>query len=250
MDCRRSEALGIDPQLVDAAAGQPPCVGLVVDRELARVPQALGLGAQDARAGGVKRHQPHSARVALQQSLDPSAHLLGRLVGERDRQDLVRVHLLGVDQERHPVGQHARLAAARARQDQQRSLPVRDRLALGLVQPSQQALDPRFPIRGKLARWAWFVEVIGRVGGALRLGWGVVRHPAPRIDARSAGRAPYVLGPVCRPCRGLAGSADEPGQLSSASSSWLSFWAWACAGWYERSPAGPAPGRQCWRRRR
>ena len=60
--------------------------------------------------------------------------------------------LVGVDQERDPVGQHARLAAAGPRQDQQRPLPVRDRLALGLVQPRQQALDPLILVGGALTR--------------------------------------------------------------------------------------------------
>ena len=66
---------------------------------------------------------------------------LGGLVGERDREDLPRLRLVGVDQERDPVGEHARLAAARAGEDQQRPLAVRDRLALGLVQALQQLLE-------------------------------------------------------------------------------------------------------------
>ena len=37
--------------------------------------------------------------------------------------------------------EHARLAAARAGEDQQRPLAVRDRLALGLVQALQQLLE-------------------------------------------------------------------------------------------------------------
>ena len=39
------------------------------------------------------------------------------------------------------MGEHARLARARARQDQQRALAVRDRLPLGLVEVLQQLLE-------------------------------------------------------------------------------------------------------------
>jgi hypothetical protein len=134
-------ALGVHPDLVHAALGQAPRVGLVVDRELARVAQAGGLGAQDPRAGGVEGHQPHPTRGATQQAFDPRAHLLGGLVGEGDGEDLAGLRLVGVDQERQPVGQHARLAAAGAGEDQQRALAVRDRLALGLVETLQQLLQ-------------------------------------------------------------------------------------------------------------
>ena len=141
MDRRRREALGVDAERVGAALGQPARVGLVVDRELARVAEPLGLGAQDPRAGRVEGHQPHAARAVAEQPLDALAHLLGGLVRERDREDLARLRLVGVDQERDPVGQHARLAAARAGEDQQRPLAVRDGLALGLVEALQELLE-------------------------------------------------------------------------------------------------------------
>ncbi len=134
-------ALGVDPDGVHAALGQPPRVGLVVDRELARVAQALGLGAQDARAGSVEGHQPHPARAASEQALDPVAHLAGGLVGERDREDLAGLRLVGVDEVREAMRQHPRLAAAGAGEDQERPLAVRDGLALGLVEPLQQLLE-------------------------------------------------------------------------------------------------------------
>ena len=141
VDRRRRVALGVDADRVHAALDQPPRVGLVVDRELPRVPEPLGLGAQDARAGGVEGHQPHPARAVAEQPLDALAHLLGRLVGEGDRQDLARLRLVGVDQVGDAVGEHARLAGARPREDQQRPLAVRHRLPLGLVEALQQLLE-------------------------------------------------------------------------------------------------------------
>src|SRR6185437_1568937 len=76
-----------------------------------------------------------------EQPLDAPTHLLGCLVGERDRQDLMRVGLPGEDEKGDAVGQDARLARARARQDQERPLPMRHRLALGLVEALEQELD-------------------------------------------------------------------------------------------------------------
>ena len=84
-------------------------------------------------------HMP--ARAVAEQLLDAPAHLLGGLVGERDRQDLARLRLVGEDQVRDPVREHPRLAAAGAREDQQRPLAVGDRLPLGLVEALEQLLE-------------------------------------------------------------------------------------------------------------
>jgi hypothetical protein len=118
-----------------------PGVGLVVDRELARVAEPLGLDAQHPRAGGVEGHDPHRAGAAPEQALDALAHLLGGLVGERDRQDLVGPGLPRVVEVGDAVGQHARLARAGAGEDEQRAVAVHDRLALGRVHPLEEAFD-------------------------------------------------------------------------------------------------------------
>jgi hypothetical protein len=75
--------------------------------------------------------------------LDPLAHLLRRLVGERDREDLVGARLLGAHQVGDAVREHARLARAGAGEDQQRPLAVHDGVALGRVETRQQLVDPR-----------------------------------------------------------------------------------------------------------
>ena len=59
LDRRGREALGVDAELVEAALDEPARVGLVVDRELARVAEPRRLGAQDPRARGVEGHHPH-----------------------------------------------------------------------------------------------------------------------------------------------------------------------------------------------
>ena len=89
----RGEALGVDVELVEAVLDQPARVGRVVDRELARVAEPVGVGAQHPRAGGVEGHHPHRAGGAADEQLDALAHLLRGLVGEGDRQDLVRARL-------------------------------------------------------------------------------------------------------------------------------------------------------------
>ena len=138
VDGRRREALGVDPDLFDTTLDHAACVGLVIDREARGVAQALGLGPQDARAGGMEGHQPHAARMGAEQPLHAPAHLLGGLVGERDRQDLMRVGLAGEDEEGNAMGQHARLARTGTREDQERPLAMGDRLALGLVEAIEQ----------------------------------------------------------------------------------------------------------------
>jgi len=97
------------------------------------------VGAQHPRAGSMESQHPHAARAAAQQQLDALAHLLGRLVRERDREQLVRPRLAAVDQVGDPVGEHAGLATAGAGEDQQRAVNVRDGLALRWVEALEQA---------------------------------------------------------------------------------------------------------------
>jgi hypothetical protein len=147
----RGEALDVDVEIVEAALDEPARVGCVVDRELARVAEPVGVGAQHAGARGVERHHPHRAHRAADEQLDALAHLLRRLVGERDGEDLVRAGEPAADQPRDPVGEHARLARAGARQDQQRPLAVGHRVALGRVEPLEQRLGRGGGTRGGLS---------------------------------------------------------------------------------------------------
>ena len=81
--------------------------------------------------------------IAAEQVLEPLAHLARGLVRERDREDLVRLHPAGVDQVRDPVGEHARLAGARAGDDEQRPLGCEDRLSLAGIQVGEIAFGRR-----------------------------------------------------------------------------------------------------------
>jgi hypothetical protein len=89
----------------------------------------------------VEGHHPHTPRDATDQGSDPIAHLVGRLVREGDRQDLIRVCPPGRQQPGDPVRQGTGLARSRPGEDQQRPLVEGDRLALRAVQAREQALD-------------------------------------------------------------------------------------------------------------
>ena len=139
-DGPRRIALRVDLELDQAALQHPQRVGLVVDREALRVSEALGLDPQQPGAGRVEGHHPHPPVHPADQRADPLAHLLGGLVGEGDREDLVRPRPAGGQKPGDAVGQDPGLARARPGQHQQRALAVGDGLALGRVQLGEQAL--------------------------------------------------------------------------------------------------------------
>ncbi len=68
--------------------------------------------------------------VVLQQVADTHAHLVGSLVGERDRGDVARLVAALLDQVGNLVGDHARLAAARTGQHQQGAVEIGNGFAL------------------------------------------------------------------------------------------------------------------------
>jgi hypothetical protein len=140
VDAARREALGIALQLLEADLDQADLVGLVVDGEAGAVAEARNLRAQDAAAGSVEGHDPGALGFAAEQRDEARAHLRRRPVGEGDGQDLVRLDAAGAHQVSDPVGEHPRLARARARDDEQRPFGRHDGVALRLVQLVQVVL--------------------------------------------------------------------------------------------------------------
>ncbi len=65
---------------------------------------------------------------------DAPGHLLGRLVGEGDGEDLTRVEAVRREETSDAVGDDAGLPAPRPGQDQERPLGMADRLPLGGIQ--------------------------------------------------------------------------------------------------------------------
>ncbi len=198
-DRARRVALGVDPELVDAPFQHPQRVRLVVDREAARVAEALGVGAEHPRAGGVERHHPHRPGRAPDQLADALAHLRRRFVGEGDREDLPRPGRAGREQVGDAAGQDPGLAGPGAGDDQQRPLAVQHGLALGLVEVGQQPLDTVGADLGRRGLVAAREVIRG-----LRLG---LEHLQPRIEGLAEGSASR---------RGAPGSGAQLGLLGRA----------------------------------
>ena len=137
VDAARREALRVAPELLEARLHDAHLVGLVVDREVRAVAEAIGLAPQDASAGRVERHHPHAARLA-DELLDALPHLGRGAVRERDREHLVRAGAALAEQVADARGEHARLARARAGDHERGAVGQRHRLALGGVETSEQ----------------------------------------------------------------------------------------------------------------
>ena len=140
VDAARDEALRVALELLEDRLREPDLVGLVVDREVRAVAEPRRLAAEDAAAGGVEGQDPDRARDAAEHVLEPLAHLARRLVREGDREDLLRLDPVRVDQVRDPVREDARLAGAGAGDDEERPLGREDGLPLGGVQVGEIGL--------------------------------------------------------------------------------------------------------------
>ena len=148
------EADVVDAGRVEGGLGDAQAVGLVVDGEVAVDADAVGVLAQQAHAEAVEGadEQP----LARQHRLDAVAHLAGGLVGERDGEDLVRLHPLE-EEMGDAAGDDARLARPRPRQHEQRPVHVQHRLTLHVgqgLQPMVERLSmhPAISVAGRLNR--------------------------------------------------------------------------------------------------
>ena len=146
------EPLGVEAQVADDVARQPDGVGLVVDREAARVAQLVGVAPQDAHAGGVERRHPHLLRHGPDEGADAVLHLVGGLVGERDRQDLEGADPLLLDEVGDAMGEDPGLARPGTGDDEQRPLGVGDRVGLHWVEPGQQVVPAGGTVVGLVER--------------------------------------------------------------------------------------------------
>ncbi len=138
MDAARRELLDVDVQVPQHVAGEAVGVGLVVDGERGAVTEPRGVPTQDAHAGGVEGGDPHALGHRAHQGSHALLHLVGRLVGEGDGEDLERRHAPVGDQVGDAVGEDPGLAGPRPGHDQQRSLLVEHRVPLDGVQPREQ----------------------------------------------------------------------------------------------------------------
>ena len=98
-----------------------------VDGKILVVADALGVHAQDAHAHAVDGADPH-ALAPIDHIRKAHAHLVRRLIREGDGEDGRGAHPLFLDEVGDARGEHARFAAARAREHQHRALGIGDGL--------------------------------------------------------------------------------------------------------------------------
>ncbi len=121
-------------RLLDHAAHHRHRVALIEDRKVGPVAERLGLLAQDARAGRMKRADPRPARILAHQRRDPLAHLARRLVGESHGQHPLGRRLAFGQQVGDTVGQYAGFARAGAGQDENWPFGREHGVALGGIE--------------------------------------------------------------------------------------------------------------------
>ena len=130
----RRHELVVDAELFLDLLDERDLVGRVVDDEIARQADLRRFAPQQPRAEGVESREPHAPRVVADQRRDALAHLAGGLVGERDRQHVVRLGVPVADEVCDAISDDARLARARAGKDEQRSVTMQNRFTLFRIQ--------------------------------------------------------------------------------------------------------------------
>jgi len=124
----------------------------VVDRETRIDADRGAVAAQHARAERVERAHGDVARLFADEGEDARAHLGRGLVRERDREDLPRLDAPDTDEIRDSMGEHPRLAAARAGQDQQRTLGRGHGAGLLRIETRDDLIGERLALGGRLLR--------------------------------------------------------------------------------------------------
>ncbi len=114
----RRKAVFVHVHRLQHALHQRQLVGRVEDLKQLRQSRVAEVRAQQAVAQPVESAHPHAAGGDRQHGGDAREHFLRRLVGERDREHAGGADVAGLDQPGDARGEHARLARARARQDQ------------------------------------------------------------------------------------------------------------------------------------
>jgi hypothetical protein len=140
VDPARHEPLRVAFELLEAVLDQSHLVCLVVDREVGLVAEPCRLAPEDPAARGVERENPQAPRVLLEQVVEARPHLVGGLVRECDRENLVRLRADRADQVRDAVGEHAGLPRSRSGHDEHGPFGEQNRVALGRIQAGEVGL--------------------------------------------------------------------------------------------------------------
>ena len=126
----------INAELLEQLLEHTGLVVVVIDGEGAGVAQLFDIPPQYPGAHGVEGADPYLVSALAHQGAHALAHLSGGLVGKGDRQNMPRLYAV-IDQVGNAVGEGARLAAARARQNEHRPFEGFGCLALLPVQSFQ-----------------------------------------------------------------------------------------------------------------
>ena len=113
------ELLSVQVELFNDEAQQALRVGRIVDGEGGLQTQRGGLTAQHAHAEAVEGRDPHVLGARTNQRLDTFTHFGSSLVGEGDGENLAGGRAVGCEQVGDAVGEHASLAGAGARDNEQ-----------------------------------------------------------------------------------------------------------------------------------
>ena len=98
------------------------------------MPIAVPYFAQDIYGRGVEGLHEHELSLPADHLLKALLHLVRRLVGEGHRHDRRRRHVLHLDEICDAVRYHARLAGARARENEKRAVGAQHGSALGRIE--------------------------------------------------------------------------------------------------------------------
>ena len=144
-------------QFLDGQTGCLDLVGGVVDDVAGCDPDMRAVGAQDAGAEGVVGRQQGGRPAGADQVGEPLAHLVGRLVGEGDAEDVFGLHDAAADEPGDAVADHAGLPGAWAGEDEQGPARVAHGGLLFVVEAGEQRL-------GRVAggRWRGWCELCHR----------------------------------------------------------------------------------------
>ena len=133
----RRVLLIVEIHFLEAALDDRLTIRGVVDDEIALVhAERLDFPAQETRTERVERAEPDLFRRIADEVVHALAHLRGCLVRERDGQDVPGRDAVR-EQVRDAAGQHLRLARARTRHDEQRSLAMLHGLFLHGIEPAE-----------------------------------------------------------------------------------------------------------------
>ena len=125
--------LRVEPREANAVRHEVGGVLAIQDGEVRPVADELPVAPEDQVPHVVEGAAPHAARVRLDERRRAMQHLARRLVREGDEEDGFGRHAL-LDEARQAVGDGVRLAAARPRDDEERTLARHHHLQLAGVQ--------------------------------------------------------------------------------------------------------------------